>query len=202
MAGQDLDMPLRKEHRRICGFYFFIKRTHSPTVINHNWNVEHKRASQTLLLQDRVDSYTLDYLKWGTMCTCQHVYRCSRVPKKEKKIIGGPMPYLVEPLKQWMSRLWGRQFGFYKLIMCGLMLVLCHMDAPWVLVSFRLLKKSVMIQERLCVLTGLGSDYTQVVKRVACLICDQVEAAFLMRVLLLYRHVFLFCFFYIWLKNL
>lgn len=35
----------------------------------------------------------------------------------------------------------------------------------------------------------------QVVKRVACLICDQVEAAFLMRILLLYRHVLFFGFF-------
>lgn len=66
------------------------------------------------------------------------------------------------------------------------------------MVSFcqRLLKQSVVIQERLCVLTGLGSDYAprqaQVVKRVACLICDQIEAAFLMTVLLLHRHVFVF----------
>lgn len=40
--------------------------------------------------------------------------------------------------------------------------------------------------EKVCCDTGLGSDHTpptpkaQVVKRVACLICDQVEAAFLM----------------------
>lgn len=37
-------------------------------------------------------------------CTCQHVCQCSHVPKK-KKIKGEPMPYLVEPLKHWMSRL-------------------------------------------------------------------------------------------------
>lgn len=36
----------------------------------------------------------------------------------------------------------------------------------------------------------LSTHKAQVFKRGACLICDQVEAALLMRVLLLYRHVF------------
>lgn len=64
----------------------------------------------------------------------------------------------------------------------------------------RLLKRSAVVQARLCVHTDLGSEDAPsvVVQRVACLICDQVEAAFfcfffLVRVLLLYRHVF--CFF-------
>ncbi len=57
------------------------------------------------------------------------------------------------------------------------------------LVSFRqrLLKKSVVIQERSCVCSQVWDQIApsptaqaQVVKRVACLICDQVEAAFLM----------------------
>lgn len=115
-----------------------------------------------MLLQYRFDCYTLDYFSGAEARTCQHVYQCSRVPKKEKKIRGGSMPYPAEPLKQWMSRLWKRQFGLYKLIMCGLMLVLCHTDALWVLVSFRqrLLKKiSFATEEDLCVLTGLGSDF-------------------------------------------
>lgn len=102
-------------HRRICGFYCIIKRTHCPTVRNHG-GVEVR--------------------------TSQHVYQCSRVPKKEKKIRGGPMPYSAEPLKQWMSRLGKRHFGLYKLIMCGLMLVLCHMGALcWVSFCQCLLKK-------------------------------------------------------------
>lgn len=143
------------------------------------------------------------------LSACVSMFSCA---KKEKKIIGGPMPYLVEPLKHWMSRLWRRQFGFYKLIMCGLMLVLCHMNALWVLVLFcqRLLKRSAVVQERSCVHTDLGSEDAPsvFVQRVAGLICDQVEAAFffffLVRVLLLYRHVFCFfiLFFYLWMKNL
>lgn len=44
---------------------------------------------------------------------------------------------------------------------------------------------------RLCVLTGLGSDDAPL-KRVVCLICDQIEEAFLMRVSLLLRRVFFF----------
>lgn len=40
----------------------------------------------------------------------------------------------------------------------------------------------------------LHPSKAQIVKRLACLICDQVEAAFLMRVLLLHRLVLLFCF--------
>lgn len=54
------------------------------------------------------------------------------------------------------------------------------------------LKPSVVIQESLCVLTGLGSDYASHKPRSACLICHQVEAALFMRVLLLYRHVLFF----------
>lgn len=97
------------------------------------------------------------------MCVLVSMYINVFVCQKNKKIRGGPMPYLVEPLKHWMSRLCKRQSGFPKLIMCGLMLVLCHMEALWVLVSFckRHLKQSVVIHERLCVTTDLRSNYPQ-----------------------------------------
>lgn len=84
--------------------------------------------------------------------------------------------------------------------MCGLMLVLCYMDALWVLVSFcqRLLKKSVVIQERLCVHTGLRSDYNP--SSPGCAkggLSDQGSGrgSIFWWVLLLYRHVFFVFFF-------
>lgn len=74
---RDLDTLLRSERRRMSGFYCIIKRTHCPTVRNHNWNVEHKRASP-----HRVALWTTSI--GAQVCTCQHVCQCSRVPKEKE----------------------------------------------------------------------------------------------------------------------
>lgn len=127
----------RSKNTGLCGFCSFID---IPTFRNHNWNVRTRVGLRFTFTKSELAVTIWTASNEPQVCTRQHVHQCSHVPKQRERwnkiLRGEPMPYLVEPLKHWMSRLWKRPFGFSELIMCGLMLVLCQTNTPWVLTLF------------------------------------------------------------------
>lgn len=131
----------------------------------------------------RVQGRWTNYFSRTEALTCQHVYWCSRVPKKNKKT---EADQCLSQLNHWSGECHASCRGSL-VSMSWSYVALCLFCVLWMCCVRHFFtacfKLSAAIGEDLCELTGVGSDCAPA----RFLICDREEAAFWRRLLLLHR---------------
>lgn len=131
----------------------------------------------------RVQSRRTNYFSRTEALTCQHVYWCSCVPKKNKKT---EADQCLSQLNHWSGECHASCRGSL-VSMSWSYVALCLFCVLWMCrvrhFFTACFKLSAAIGEDLCELTGVGSDCAPA----RFLICDREEAAFWRRLLLLHR---------------
>lgn len=129
----------------------------------------------------RVQRRQSNYFSRTEALTCQHVYWCFRVPKKKKRT---EADQCLSQLNHWSGECHASRRGSLvsELIICGLMLVLCLMDV---------LRASFLHRLFLTACNRKGCVWAP---RCEIRLCNQEEATFWRRLLLLHRRCVSFCF--------
>lgn len=128
------------------------------------------------------------------------MFICAKKKRERKRNKGGPIPYEVEPLKRWMSRLTKRPFGFYTFdhVWPYACFVVIRMSCVLASVCQRLLKHTIVIQESLCALAASGIRLRPLrLLQWVCPIRDQVEAASFIGIMSYETWVFSSCIFFL-----